>query len=108
MKKRDGRLGFYSRVGKETAIKELLQSLTCSIKENDHEILVGGAQDVYSKLKQLSEPLSFKEVDYPMNVDTQIYMKKEKLNIEVSLNELIILLDKFIKINEFAKIQFKS
>ena len=96
------------RTDKEDAIKDLLNNLSCNIKEGDQEVLVGGAKNVYQSLKKLSEPLNFKQAEYPMNLDTNIYMKKEKVSFEIGLNELMIQLDNFIKVNEFAKLQFKS
>ena len=66
------------------------------------------AKLIYDKLKDLHEPVTFKEVQYPMNIDTNMYLRKDKRDVLISQNELMLLLEKFAKINETAKIQFKS
>ena len=66
-------------------------------------VLVENARDIYEKIESLNEPLTFKEIQYPLNVDTHIYMRKEKLNIEIALNELMILVDKFITVQDYKK-----
>ena len=42
-----------------------------------------------------------------MTVDSHIYMKKDKVDIEISLNEFMIMVDQFIKVSDSKKVQFK-
>lgn len=93
---------------KESSSKDLLMMLDDFLKNDNQEVLVSNAKDIYAKIESISEPLTFKEIEYPLNVDTHIYMKKEKIDIEVALSELIILVDKFITVQDHKKVQFKS
>lgn len=93
---------------KEESSEDLLQKLSSFLKEGDQEVLVSNAKSIYSKLSELSEPLEFKQIEYPLNMDTHIYMRKDKTDIEISLSELNILVDKFIEIKDSKKIQYKS
>ena len=76
-------------------------------KENDQVVLIANAMDIYDKLKELSEPIIFKEVEYPVSVDEFMYIRKNKQDIEISLKELLLLSEKYTNLKEFAKIQFK-
>ena len=77
-------------------------------RTGNKDVFVRDAKSIYDKIKDLHEPVMFKEVEYPMNIDTNMYLRKDKRDILISQNELMLLVEKFAKINETAKIQFKS
>lgn len=93
---------------KEDSSLDLLDKLSKYLKDGDEEVLVGNAKTIYSEIAELSEPLEFKQIEYPLNMDTHIYMRKDKTDIEISLSELMILVDKFIEIKDSKRIQYKS
>lgn len=75
--------------------------------KGDQVVLVANAIDIYDKLKDLSQPVDFKEVEYPVTIDDFLYLRKNKQDIEISLRELLLLTEKYGAIKESAKIQFK-
>ena len=93
---------------KEEYINDLISRMDENSRTGDQNIFVRDAKIIYDRLKDLHEPVGFKEVEYPMNIDTNLYLRKDKRDILISQNELLLLVEKFAKINEMAKIQFKS
>jgi hypothetical protein len=95
-------------MNKENASESLITKLDSYVKQNDEEVLVSNAKEIYAQITKVSEPLEFKQIEFPMNVDTHIYMRKDKTDIEISLSELMILVDKFIEVKDSKKLQYKS
>lgn len=85
-----------------------MQRMDTNHKTNDQDVFVRDAKSIYDMIKDLHEPVTFKEVEYPMNIDTNLYLRKDKRDILISHNEMMLLMEKFANINEMAKIQFKS
>ena len=93
---------------KEEFITDLLGRMEENSRTGNQDVFVRDAKAIYDMVKDLHEPVTFKEIEYPMNIDTNLYLRKDKRDILISQNELLLLMEKFAKINEMAKIQFKS
>lgn len=95
-------------VSKENAIVNLLGKMDLHSSGEDNVNLLKDAHEIYGYLKLLREPVLFKLSEFPQSLDTNLYFRKEKLNLEMNASELEILLRKFAKIQEYVKTQYKS
>jgi uncharacterized protein YjbK len=95
-------------VEREQAISDLLGKMDLRSDDRDNINLLRDAHDIYRKLKIIRESVMFKIAEYPTALDSNMYFRKEKMNLEMNVEELEILLRKFSKIHEAHKVQYKA
>lgn len=78
-----------------------------SKKDTDHEILMR-SKYVTDGLDQLNEKLKFNECKLINSIDSMVHHRDDaEKDVNISSNELVQLLRKYLQINEYKRLQYK-